>query len=249
MHTCFAKLTQKLLRAAGHVSVSNAAQNGSVTGVFWGLKSVTCITGQRMINVVMVKGLFLPIISTIERPWSCIWLTIPRVLWETLEKKGLIFGAIQQITGVRGISDWAWSLNEVGYCSWKGACTVTIDVCPLNCCGMPSAVAEHLLVVSFFSHVQLFFQQQSHLPLVQCLPKQQEKFSLALKPRQEGFELCFSLRHKHCYDWYKILLQWQCWSNWCAADVSWASLNPDSWCWSHTIRHGPIILHGLYCFV
>ena len=53
-----------------------------------------------------------------------------------------------------------------------------------------------------FSHIQLLFQQQSYLSaalaegqgttetLVQCLSKQQGKFSLALKPRQVGFEMC-----------------------------------------------------------
>ena len=58
-----------------------------------------------------------------------------------------------------------------------------------------------------------------------------------------------SLGGKHCYDWYKIFLQRRLWSSWCPADVFWTSLNPDSWCWSHAIRHGPIISHGPHCFV
>lgn len=40
-HTCLAKLAQKLLRAAGHVGVSSAAQTCSVTGTARVLKSVT----------------------------------------------------------------------------------------------------------------------------------------------------------------------------------------------------------------
>lgn len=56
---CLAKLAQKLLGAAGHDGVSSATQTGSVTGTLWVLKSVTCTRRQRMINLVMVKCLFL----------------------------------------------------------------------------------------------------------------------------------------------------------------------------------------------
>lgn len=64
---------------------------------------------------------------------------------------------------------------------------------------MPSAVTEHPLILSCFSHVQLLFHQQSNLSAALAQwqgtiktpwpVSSQTTFSLALKPQQVRFEM------------------------------------------------------------